>query len=93
LVQIAAERGLPCLVAWIWLMAVFLLASIRAFRRTCGNPAGRALAAGALGVLVSGLVAGLFEYNFGDSEYLMLFLFVMTIPFLLERKDASPASP
>jgi len=27
------------------------------------------------------LAAGLFEYNFGDSEFLMLFLVLITLPF------------
>jgi hypothetical protein len=27
------------------------------------------------------LTAGLFEYNFGDSEVLMLFLLIITVPF------------
>ena len=27
------------------------------------------------------LAAGLFEYNFGDSEFLMLFLMLVTLPF------------
>jgi hypothetical protein len=27
------------------------------------------------------LAAGLFEYNFGDSEFLMLFLILITLPF------------
>jgi len=31
------------------------------------------------------LTAGLFEYNFGDSEFLMLFLIVVTLPFTVER--------
>jgi O-antigen ligase len=84
--QIAAERGLPCLGAWLWLMASLLVWSVRAYRHTRGDRERRALAAGALGVLISGLAAGFFEYNFGDSEFLMLFLFVMTIPFILERE-------
>ena len=29
------------------------------------------------------LAAGLFEYNFGDSEFLMLFLLLITLPFAL----------
>jgi hypothetical protein len=33
----------------------------------------------------AGLTAGLFEYNFGDSEFLMLFLFAMAIPIVLQR--------
>ncbi len=91
--QIAAERGLPCLVAWLWLMASLLLWTVRAFRRTNAASGERALAAGALGVLVASLTAGLFEYNFGDSEFLMFFLFVMTFPFLLERRRRGTAQP
>jgi O-antigen ligase len=87
--QIAAERGLPCLGAWLWLMISLLAWSVRAYRRTRDDPERRALAAGALGVLISGLAAGFFEYNFGDSEFLMLFLFVMAIPFVLAREERS----
>lgn len=90
-IQIAAERGLPCLAAWLWLMASALLVSVRAYRRA---PAGseRALAAGALSLLTAGLVAGLFEYNFGDSEFLMLFLFAMALPIVLDRARAETAT-
>ncbi|MFQ5789346.1 MAG: O-antigen ligase family protein [Acidobacteriota bacterium] len=80
--QIAAERGLPCLVAWLWLMFTGLRWSIKAYRSSATGTK-RSLAAGALGVLVATLAAGFFEYNFGDSEFLMLVLFVMAIPFLL----------
>ena len=31
------------------------------------------------------LAAGLFEYNFGDSEFLMLFLVLVTLPYAAER--------
>ena len=31
------------------------------------------------------LAAGLFEYNFGDSEVLMLFLIVVTLPAAADR--------
>jgi hypothetical protein len=27
------------------------------------------------------MVSGLFEYNFGDSEVLLLFLFLMSVPY------------
>ena len=40
------------------------------------------------------LTAGLFEYNFGDSEFLMLFLGLLTLPFAADTTDgASPAAP
>jgi O-antigen ligase len=91
LMQIAAERGLPCLVAWLWLLGVVLVAAVRSFRKTANDPQGRALAAGTLGVVVSGFVAGMGEYNFGDSEFQMLFLFSMAIPWILHgRSSATP---
>jgi hypothetical protein len=33
------------------------------------------------------LGAGLFEHNFGDSEFLMLFLVMLTLPFAADRTD------
>ena len=40
----------------------------------------RELAATAMATVVALLTAGLFEYNFGDSEVLMLFLTIVTLP-------------
>jgi hypothetical protein len=31
------------------------------------------------------LAAGMFEYNFGDSEFLMLFLVLITLPYAAGR--------
>ena len=75
LLQIAAERGLPALAIWLW----FIVALVRDLwkRFSAGQ---RALAASALATVVALLVAGLFEYNFGDSEVLMLFLIIVTLP-------------
>ena len=42
--------------------------------------------------LVAMLGAGLFEYNFGDSEFLMLLLVVLTLPFAAERPESVPAA-
>ena len=46
------------------------------------------------------LAAGMFEYNFGDSEFLMLFLVLVTLPYAAERapragaaRHAAPVSP
>jgi len=84
--QIAAERGLLCLAAWLWILGIAFISRGRAFRRYHKDPRGRALAAGSLGVLIAGFLAGAFEYNFGDSEFQMLFLFAMTIPWILDRE-------
>lgn len=85
LVQIAAERGIPCAIAWLWVVALGFGASVVAYRRAADDPVARALSAGAMGVVLSGFVAGLFEFNFGDSEFQMLFLFAMSLPWILER--------
>lgn len=81
--QIAAERGLPALGAWIVFVGIATLDLWRLLRRsriTCLPAAGLGAIAGMLG-------AGLFEYNFGDSEFLMLFLVMLTLPFAAERTD------
>ncbi len=75
--QIAAERGLPALAAWLWFVIVVALDLTVLFR---AGPQ-RFLAAAAISALVAMLAAGLFEYNFGDSEFLMLFLALVTLPF------------
>jgi O-antigen ligase len=87
LVQVAAERGLPALIAFLWFVGASLYLAVRELRKAPREGTARALAAGALAVLVSGVVAGLFEYNFGDSEFQMLFLFAMSIPPILERGE------
>ena len=79
--QIAAERGLPALGIWIWLIAALALALVRQFKTSTD----RVLPATALAATAAMLVAGLFEYNFGDSEFLMLFLVLVTLPFAAAR--------
>ena len=37
------------------------------------------------------LAAGMFEYNFGDSEFLMLFLLLVTLPFAAVRPTTADA--
>lgn len=76
--QIAAERGLPALVLWVTFVAVALFDLGRGFR--LGTLPAVTAAAG-LSAMVSMLAAGLFEHNFGDSEFLMLLLLVITLPF------------
>jgi len=79
--QIAAERGLPALAVWVWFVVGLIVALAKRFR----DPGQRFLAAAALAAVVSMLAAGMFEYNFGDSEFLMLFLSVITLPFAAAR--------
>jgi O-antigen ligase len=83
-VQIAAERGLPALAAWFWFIVWLVVALVKQLR----EGQSRFLAAAGLAAVVSMLAAGMFEYNFGDSEFLMLFLILVTLPFAASRPDA-----
>ena len=76
--QIAAERGLPALGVWIWFV---VSAAARPAGGVSGPTGSRYLAAAGLGALAAMLAAGFFEYNFGDSEFLMPFLVLLTLPF------------
>jgi len=87
--QIAAERGLITLAAWVWLVASLLRSLVRVFR----THTDRVLSATALAVVAAMLSAGLFEHNFGDSEFLMLFLILVTLPFAALRDEGPPALP
>ena len=53
---------------------------VRDLYRRLRSEANPALAAAGLAAVVGMLTGGLFEYNFGDSEFLMLFLVLMTLP-------------
>ncbi len=75
--QIAAERGLPALTIWLWLIVTLTIALFRLFRQQPD----KVLPATGLAAIAAMLAAGLFEYNFGDSEFLMLFLVLVTLPF------------
>jgi hypothetical protein len=68
------------------LLAVGLFRMFRAERE-------KALAAGGLAAMAGMLSAGFFEYNFGDSEFLMLFLVIVTLPFAAARRDHAAARP
>jgi putative inorganic carbon (HCO3(-)) transporter len=78
--QIAAANGLLGAAAYIGILAVFFARVVVLLRRR--EEAGRAaLWAGALLAGVALSVAGLFEYNFGDTEVEMATLLVFAMPF------------
>lgn len=82
-IQIAAERGLPCLAFIGWIL--FLL----------GREAWRVRVSSRFGVLVIAVLAttltsGMFEYTLGDSEILMLILLLSALPFSIRSYQREP---
>jgi O-antigen ligase len=88
--QIAAERGLPCLAFWIWMMAAAIADAWREAR--AGAAPARWCGGAALATLVALMVAGAFEYNFGDSEVLMFSLLVAALPYACRLERSAPAA-
>jgi putative inorganic carbon (HCO3(-)) transporter len=82
--QLAAERGIPGLLLWLWLMIRLAWDAWRLFARSRGHPESREAlmaATAALGCWTAFIISGVFEYNFGDSEILTLFLFITAAPY------------
>jgi O-antigen ligase len=73
--QIAAERGLPALAAYVWLLGAFFTATWRGLPALAGGD--RAAAAATLIAVVGVTAAGMFEYNFWDAEIQYLTLILM----------------
>jgi len=82
--QIAAERGLPGLALWLWAMAIALADAYREAKAGAGGVGWGAAAA--LALLIAALVAGMFEYNSGDSEVLMFTLLMVGFVYGLRRQ-------
>lgn len=89
--QILVERGVLGLAAWLWIWAAFYARAIRLLRRLA--PAARperALVAGSLAAITSFLIGGLSEYNFGDSEVVMVAWVVMALPWAVKEPTPAP---
>jgi putative inorganic carbon (hco3(-)) transporter len=88
--QIAAERGIPGLLIWMWFMLRLGWDALCAYRAQQGSSReSLMISTAALGAWVAFLIAGLLEYNFGDSEVLTLFLFIMSAPYIFRRFQIS----
>jgi O-antigen ligase len=88
LLQLAAERGLPALAAYLGLNLAAMSLAWRRFRDEGGHRGPRAdLYAGALLALLAFNVAGLFENNWGDAEVQRTALFALAIPFCLAAAE------
>lgn len=81
--QLAAERGLIALATFIW----FVVVAWRDLWREMKQGRAPAVAAAGFAALIAMLVAGLFEHNFGDSEFLILMLALISLPFAAEERE------
>lgn len=83
--QIAFERGLLALAAWLVLLFSYGRACWRLTQRAHHDWMARGLALGALGGAIGFFASGLVHYNLGDSEVAMVFYLIMGLVLAAER--------
>ena len=84
LLQIALERGLPALIVWLILLGVYVRMLWRIQRRAGIEDFARGIATGALGGAIGFFTSGLVHYNWGDSEVVTVFYFIMGLCLVVE---------
>jgi putative inorganic carbon (HCO3(-)) transporter len=86
--QYAAERGLPALLIFCWLIGKILWDFARALRRKPVHPEAHFVLHGAIAAILAILAEAFAEYNLGDSEVLTLFLAVVAFGYVAtEQKE------
>ena len=87
--QFAAERGIPTMLALMWMLLRILRDFWLGLRRLPpGRGNARFLLHGGIAVLLATCLAGLFEHNLGDSHVLTMFLVVVACGYLALEKEA-----
>ena len=87
LLQIALERGVPALIVWLILLGIYIRMLWRIARREAIEDFPRGLAIGALGGAIGFFTSGLVHYNWGDSEVVNVFYFIMGLCLVVERTN------
>ena len=76
--QYAAERGIPTMLCMLWILGQILYDCVRRlWRLSPGRSDLKFMLHGAVAVVIATMIAGVFEYNLGDSEVLTMFLVVV----------------
>jgi O-antigen ligase len=90
--QYAAERGIPALLVFLWLMIRILVDFARGLRALPPGPGDRRyLLHAGIAVVIAAMVEGVAEVNLGDSEVLTMFLVVIAAGYLALEKDLATA--
>jgi len=83
--QIALERGVPALIVWLIMLGLYARMLWRIVRHADTDEFSRGVALGALGGLIGFFTSGLVHYNWGDSEVVTIFYFIMGLCLIVER--------
>ncbi len=78
-IQIWAERGAFTVLSWLFFVAILFYSLIKLKPDSKFFIIARE---SAIYIFIAFLIAGMFEFNFGDSEVLMVLFWFLTVPFL-----------
>jgi O-antigen ligase len=90
-IHYGAERGIPAVLALLWLLGRILWDHARALRGAAGDE--RFIVNAVLALTLGVLVAGLFELNLGDSEVLTFYLVVVSLGYSALGRLSASARP
>lgn len=89
-IQLAFERGVPTLLAWLVWMGIYLKLLWKNLRRQDLKWQYRGLLLGAFGGCVGMLTSSLVHYNWGDSEVVMIFYLIMGLSLAIIYRLGEP---
>ncbi|HEY1949429.1 MAG TPA: O-antigen ligase family protein [Bryobacteraceae bacterium] len=90
--QYAAERGIPGLLLMLWFIGMTVWDCVQGIARLRGTPSQELfILHGTIAVVIGILVGGIFEYNLGDSEVLMMFVSVVALAYAALYQINHPA--
>ena len=91
--QIAVERGIPALIAWLWFCVAYFLFLVRLIPKLREHSRfASGVGAGALAGLLAFAFTGFFHYNLGEESLAMIFFFYFGLALALERMTTTPGA-
>jgi O-antigen ligase len=93
--QLAFDRGLPALILWLWIMALFWRTTSRGEKlwRDSSDTNRYGILLGASGAVAGFFASSLVNYNFGDGEVALVFWWLMGIVVVLSEVSRNHVKP
>lgn len=95
-IQLALDRGVPVLACYVWLLVTMFSLAWRGYRRCYTYSPSLAitwvtgLQLGTFGAVLGFSFSSLANYNFGDSEVLLLLLLLVGLLLISDQPDSNP---
>jgi hypothetical protein len=93
LLQIAVERGMPAMLAWLWFCVAYFVFLWRLIGRLqCQNRFACGVAVGTLAAFLAFTFTSFFHYNLGEESLAMITFFYVGIALAVDRMTATPGA-